>query len=186
MRQMLIRILLGFLREISMLNFSVSAIALLFFTSNKVIAASTDMSRREFDRLVAGGLEHLWDFSYLGKHPLSQLSIVKQRLPQELHHSHLDAGRAVSEILRDAIEALKPIEGQKNFSREKHYYTILVKAYVESIPNKTIAKSINMGERTLYRYSIKAIQASAQVLWDWDAGFMNNDRQPGGNQISVL
>src|SRR5713226_1446772 len=108
MRQMLISILLGFLREISIVNFSISAIALLFFTSNKATAASTDMSRREFDRLVAEGLEHLWDFSYLGKHPLSQLSIVKQRLPQMLHHSHLDAGRAVSEILRHAIEALKP------------------------------------------------------------------------------
>ncbi len=128
-----------------------------------------DLNPAEFERRVADALEHLWDFSYLGKHPLAQLSIVKRRLLTKTAGSNLATGRTVSEVLRVAIETLKPTGDQLNFSREKHYYTILTQAYVEAIPNKTIANSICVGERTLYRYSIKAIQALARILRDWEA-----------------
>ena len=132
--------------------------------------ASLDLNDWRFESLVADALEHLWDFCYLGKHPLSKLKTVQRRLTQQANSSHLDKGRVVSEVLRTAIETIKPTEDQLNFSREKHYYTILIKAYVEGIANKTIARSISVGERTLYRYSIKAIQAVAQILRDWEAG----------------
>ncbi len=149
-------------------HFSVPA-TLLFFALDDDAAMPVDVNDRQFESRVAGALEHLWDFSYLGKHPLSKLKIVKQRLAQQAHSIHLDTGRAVSEILRAAIETLKPTDGQSDFSREKHYYTILTKAYVEGVANRLVAESIHVGERTLYRYNIKAIQAVAQILRDWEA-----------------
>ena len=152
-----------------MLGIFITIVTLLFLTTNNETSAPMDMHSRQFEILLADALEHLWDFSYLGKHPLSQLSIVRRRLSQKADESHLDVGRALSEVLRAAIVALKPTEDQETCSREKHYYAILTKAYVEGITNRAIAKSIDVGDRTLYRYSIKAIQCVARIVLDWEA-----------------
>ncbi len=128
-----------------------------------------DVNNPEFDRLVANALEHLWEYSYLGMHSLARLENVQHRLAHKSGVSHVDVGKVVSQVLILAIESLKPINGQAEFSREKNYYTVLTKAYLEGTENRTIAKSLNMGERTLYRYSIKAIQSVAQIIRDWES-----------------
>ncbi len=139
-----------------------------------------NLNEKDFEKLVAQALEHLWDFSYLGMHSLAQLKSVKRRLRNRSEVSHVDVGRVVSEVLRAAIENLKPINGQRDFSREKHYYPILISAYVEGLENRAIADSLSIGERTLYRYSIKAIQCLSQILRDWEAqngsGLGNNSQ----------
>ena len=130
--------------------------------------ALAGMETREFEKLVANALEHLWDFAYLGKHPLANLRSVQSRALHRNGLSYLDTGRALSDVLQAAIESLKLCTQQEELSRERHYYTILHQAYVECVQNKMIARSLDMGERTLYRYSTKAIQAVAQILHDWE------------------
>ncbi len=129
-----------------------------------------DLSDRDFKKQVADALKHLWDFSYLGTHPLAQLKSVKRRLRNRYQATHVVVGRTVSEVLRAAIEDLKPIDEQRDFSREKHYYSILTMAYVEGVQNKAIADSLNIGERTLYRYTAKAVQCVSQILRELDVG----------------
>jgi len=127
-----------------------------------------DLNIRKFEEHVADGLEHLWDYAYLGTHPLIELQSVKQRVLQNGKPCVVDVGRALSDVLQDAIESLKPAGPHSDLSREKHYYTILYKAYVEGVQNKAISGSLNIGERTLYRYSAKAIQVVARIIRDWE------------------
>jgi hypothetical protein len=128
----------------------------------------TDLDKRKFEELVADALEHFWDYAYLGAHPLAELESVKQRVFSSVRRNHVETGRALNGVLRDAIETLKSDEKCYGFSREKHYHTILYKAYVESVRNKDIASSLHIGERTLYRYSTKAIQVVSKILMDWE------------------
>jgi hypothetical protein len=122
----------------------------------------------EFDRLVGDALEHLWDFSYLGKHPLVELQSVKSQIPLPNGWTHLDRGRALSDLLQAAIEDLKPVKRQRDVSRERMFATILYRAYVEGIPNQQIAALLHVGDRTMYRYKRRAIRVVAQLLRDWE------------------
>ena len=130
--------------------------------------ATLDLQNHAFDGLVTDALEHLWDFSHLGNHPLAELESVKRQTSGSPDLTHLDAGRALSDLLQAAIEDLKPVKKQRKFSRERTFSTILYKAYVEGIPNKQIAESLGIAERTLYRYKTRAIRVVAHILRDWD------------------
>ncbi len=68
-----------------------------------------DLNTRKFEELVADGFEHLWDYSYLGTHPLIELQSVKQRVLGNAKPCHVDVGRVLNGVLQDAIESLKPI-----------------------------------------------------------------------------
>lgn len=127
-----------------------------------------DFTDQGFEKQVADALKHLWDYSYLGKHPLARLNAVRRRMHNRSEVSHVDVGRAVSDLLQAAIGNMKPTNDQGEFSRERYYHTILTKAYVEGTENKAIADSLNIGERTLYRYCTRAVQVVAQILRDWE------------------
>jgi hypothetical protein len=132
------------------------------------LMATLDVESVKFDSLVADALEHLWDFSYLGNHALVELEIVKRQAVRSSDSTHLDEGRALSDLLQAAIEDLKPAKRQRDISRERMFSTILYQAYVEGIPNTQIAEVLNIGERTFYRYKRKAIRVVAQLLRDWE------------------
>jgi hypothetical protein len=129
--------------------------------------SNPDFPVSEFEVQVADALEHLWDYAYLGTHPLSELDCVQHRVQNGAKLNHVGVGRALSDTLQDAIKNLETSGCQNDHSRERHYYTILFKAYVDCVKNRTIADSLNIGERTLYRYSIKAIQCVARILHEW-------------------
>jgi hypothetical protein len=122
----------------------------------------------DFEKLVADALEHLWEFSYLGKSPVANLTMVKQSLPQGRKWSHVDLGRALSRVLQEAIENLKPAEHHPSFSRESLYYPILRQAYIEGIENKVIVHNLGISRRTFYRRRTEAIGVIAQILRDWE------------------
>lgn len=112
---------------------------------------------------------HLWDHSYLGKSPLGELKSVQEQMPHRAKLSRVDRGRAISAVLRAAIDHLKPIEDLPDFSISKHHHAILHKAYIEGLKNDVIAKSIGISERTFYREHANAVQALAETLCDWES-----------------
>ncbi len=130
--------------------------------------AGMDLEGPEFDGLVADALEHLWDFSHLGNHPLAQLRTVARTAKHSSDPTHLDRGRALCDLLVTAIEQPKPAKRQRDFSREKMFATILYRAYVEGVPNQEIAEGLNIGDRTFYRYKAGAIRVVAQLLREWE------------------
>lgn len=60
------------------------------------------MSFRSIDRKsqapISDALEHLWDYSYLGTHPLTKLHCIAQHLPSP-NVAHLEYGRTQSPVL---------------------------------------------------------------------------------------
>ena len=111
----------------------------------------TDLDDGEFEELVADALEHLWDFSYLGTHPLAELQGVRQRVISNGRSTHIQMGRALNIVLQNAIDNLRLDDDECEVSREKHFYTILYKSYVEGVRNRDVAGSLSIGERTFYR-----------------------------------
>src|SRR3989442_764662 len=62
------------------------------------------------DRLVEEALEHLWDYSYLGSHPLASARLARSYLANgKGRETHIDRGMAVSRLLQDAIQKLKAL-----------------------------------------------------------------------------
>lgn len=130
--------------------------------------AAIDLDSPEFDGLVADALEHLWDFSYLGSHPLARLESVTRIAARSVKPSHLDQGRALNDLLVKAIDQLKPGKRQRDISRERMFWIILSRTYIDGIPNKEITESLNIGDRTFYRYKANAIRVVARLLRDWE------------------
>jgi hypothetical protein len=77
---------------------------------------STELSTRKFEELVANALEHLWDYAYLGKHPLAELQSLKKQMHSNGKWSHVDMGRTLNETLRYAIERVVPVNHWLRFS----------------------------------------------------------------------
>lgn len=73
--------------------------------------------------LVSEALEHFWDYAYLGNHPLAELQCVRQLLASPTS-SHLEKGRALSSLLRRAIQTLEPSAERQRRSDEVIYYQI--------------------------------------------------------------
>jgi len=128
-----------------------------------------DLDSPEFMSLIADALEHIWDFSYLGKHPLTKLNTVIEQMPRKTRISHIDYGRALGEVLQAAIESIKPADKKKHWSWEARYYAVLLKTYLEGDNNRAVAHSLGISERTLYRYRVKAIRLVTEVVHDWES-----------------
>jgi hypothetical protein len=129
---------------------------------------SLDLNSPDLEKQVADALEHLWEFSYLGKSTLAKLDTVKRSLPQKRNWSHVDLGSALSGILQAAIEDLKVMEEYLGFSREALYHPILYQAFIKGAENKFIAQTLGISLRTYYRRRTEAIQVVAQILRDWE------------------
>lgn len=121
----------------------------------------------KFVATVADAVHHLWDYDYLGMSPLVELPCVKRRLTKHNGRSHLDTGRIINDILLNAIDNLKPADPEPSRSRQRLYHTIFMKAYVERLDKKTVAASLGISKRTLYRHSSHAIPIIAKILREW-------------------
>lgn len=122
-----------------------------------------------FERQVEEALEHLFDFSYLGNHPLSLLACVQPYLPKDGRLSHLDRGRALHLTLREAINRLRPDASVEAASDAARFYSVLDLAYVKGESNESAANHLQISVRTFYRARHRAIQIVTQILKDWQA-----------------
>ena len=128
-----------------------------------------DMYSNEMENWVADALEHLYDFSYLGTHPLANLRVVDKTLVRDQTPlTHVDRGRALSKVLQIAIDELKPVDKPDDVGREARFYSILYEAYRQGKENQDIALRLSISERTFYRDRRRALQAVAQVLRDME------------------
>lgn len=119
--------------------------------------------------LVEDALKRLWDFSYLGNHPLTRLKIVRDRCkPTREPLTCLHRAAAVSALLTEMIELLRPggpIPARTAIPRrEWHSYMILRFAYLEGDHNYTIMNWLQIGEGTFNRTRRRALLAVAKAL----------------------
>jgi hypothetical protein len=88
---------------------------------------------------VEAALRRMHDLPYLGSSPLAKLRAVSARLPATSPTS-VDRGRAVHQVLVEAIEKLKP-EGPRpahSSPREWHHYMVLHEAYLMDRSTETL------------------------------------------------
>ena len=98
------------------------------------------MTKSEIGQWLPDALEHLYDYSYLGTHPLSQLRCVARLIVRDQTPlTHVDRGRALSRALQIAIDELKPEDEPANVGHEKRFYAILNQKYREGRENREIA-----------------------------------------------
>ncbi len=111
-----------------------------------------DFNNPDFEVEVATALENLWDFAYLGACPLIGLKFIGARSSKHHRRSHIDAGRTLNGVLREAIENVRPGKAEPKFSKQRIIFNFLYRAYVEGIGNGDIAKSLNISTRSLDHY----------------------------------
>jgi hypothetical protein len=136
-----------------------------------VLEGFDDMS---FASLVEDALRRLYDYTYLGEHDVARLSIVDWHLQSggDRFVTHIDRGKAVSEILVDAVSKLRP-EGDAPERhtippRKWHQFTILYDAYVMGELNRDIMSKLYIGEGTFNRTRRRAVRGVAKALQEMD------------------
>ena len=100
-------------------------------------------------------LEHLYDADVLAGHWLTH----------QLHLAHLPAGsRLVRQALIDAIQSMRPTQGEPPGSPRWLMHQILLQRYVQQIGPNDLADQQGMSSRTLRRLQRRALTQLAEIL----------------------
>jgi hypothetical protein len=129
---------------------------------------------QEFASSVEDALRHLHDYAYLGEHALAQLQIVDWHLKDsdEGFLTHIDRGKALSEVMAQAVHKLRP-DGKDPVRhsippREWHSYVILHDSYVLDEMNRDIMSRLYISEGTFNRTRRRAIRGVARALQEME------------------
>lgn len=121
-------------------------------------------------KAVEDALRHVADYAYLGDHALTQFKLVKSKVAVDAI-THLDLGKAVYNVLAEAIEKLRPDDALPGDlpPREWYPYLILHDAYLEDIPNRDIMSRLYISEGTFNRTRRAALRAVTRALEEMEA-----------------
>lgn len=133
--------------------------------SQDLIASLANNPDPQFVKTVEDGLRNLNDYITLGQSVLTEYLGV----PGE---THIEKGKAVRQVLVDAIDTLKPEQAfpAEPFPREWYSYAVLHDAYIEGVPNREIMARLYVSEGTFNRSRKKALRGIARCLMEKHAG----------------
>ena len=123
-----------------------------------------------FVALVEDALRRLHDFTYLGEHDLARLRVVEWyvRDGNDGFVTHIDRGKAVSGILEQAVQKLRPAGKEPDAyavpPRAWHQYITLYDAYVLGELNRDIMSKLYISEGTFNRTRRRAVRGVAKAL----------------------
>jgi hypothetical protein len=129
---------------------------------------------KEFVSLVEDALRRLYDYPYLGEHPLASLQIVDWQLTgrDEPFVTHVDRGRALGEVVLQALNKLRPGGAEPDRHtvppREWHQFVTLHDAYVLGELNRDIMSKLYIGEGTFNRTRRRALRGVAKALQEME------------------
>ena len=120
--------------------------------------------------LIEQVLRNLKDYSFLGDTPLAQLKLVNIRLPAG-PATHIDRGKAVYQLLHEALEKLRPGAARPGepVPRQWYPYLILAEAYLEDHPNRDIMARLYISEGTFNRTRRAALRSLTRILEEMEA-----------------
>lgn len=121
-------------------------------------------------KAVEKTLRHIFDFGYLGDSEFAAYNLVKQK-SAGASQTHVDLGKAVREIIEEAIDKLKP-GGEpptEPIPREWYPYLILQGSYFEDRLNRDIMARLYISEGTFNRTRRSALRSVARVLEEMEA-----------------
>jgi tetratricopeptide (TPR) repeat protein len=131
-----------------------------------------EFETEEFETSVREALEHLWEPSYLRRSRLLSLAQVRRRAEQRTFPATpTDLIRVLRDILREAIDSLKPNEREQHGARRWRPYHLLHYTYWEEQPGDVVATRLYISRRTFYRDLTKSVRQLADVLRDMESRF---------------
>jgi predicted ATPase len=111
----------------------------------------------EFARQVADALSHLHDLARLQTHPLAERLVEGGRSSDGL-------GRALEQLLLDAIEALQPTHHGTS-ERSGRTHRLLVLRHVQGLEPSAVWVQLGIGKSEYYREHSHGLDALASLLW---------------------
>jgi CheY-like chemotaxis protein len=116
--------------------------------------------RAKFRNEIRDALAHLYDTAYLECHPL---------VPQLLElstASRLTRAQMLRSLLKEAIEALRPRQGNPSRTPEWRSYLALHHRYVQEMSPLKVQDELGISRRQLQREERKGIDALVAILWE--------------------
>ena len=111
-------------------------------------------------------LDHFWGGPKLTQSPLTELKIVKDAMSKGE-----TAANALREILRNAIESLKP-SGEKRYTAEWLLYNLLSLKYYDGVKVRDIAHRLAISEADFYRKQRTALDLLARRLQEMEENYV--------------
>ncbi len=133
----------------------------------------------EFVERVKQALEHLYDFSYLQRHPLWEAAVPSPDSP-----SQAPAAQHYRQELLAAIEALGPGPGVAFRASHARLYNLLHLRYVEGLSVQETANELGLSPRQAYRDLRRGEESVAAMLWSRYASSL--PQEAGARRLSSL
>jgi hypothetical protein len=127
---------------------------------------------------IEDALRHLYDYAYLGEHELADLAVTQTYVDDRVEVvTNLDRGRALSQMLVDVIEKLRPpgpVPARP--AREWEQYTILHDAYVMGALNREIMAKLYISESSFNRARRRAVRGIARAVAELERATQGDSR----------
>jgi CheY-like chemotaxis protein len=116
------------------------------------------LSQEEFENQVRDALSHLYDYRYLGDHPLAL-----QCFP-DVGQGGPSRAERFNRFILETIEELNPPDTSPKDASRARFYALLVYRYVEGWPLSDIMHELGYSRSTFFREQRKAIAMLASVM----------------------
>ncbi|MFN2133018.1 MAG: GAF domain-containing protein [Anaerolineae bacterium] len=135
-----------------------------------------ELSAARLRPLIEDALRHLYDYAYLGEQELADLTVTGTYVEGEVDVvTNLDRGRALSQMLVDVIEKLRPPGPIPTLpAREWEQYTILHDAYVIGTLNREIMAKLYISESSFNRARRRAVRGVARAVAEMERAMRRN------------
>lgn len=135
-----------------------------------------ELSAARLRPLIEDALRHLYDYAYLGEQELADLTVTGTYVEGEVEVvTNLDRGRALSQMLVDVIEKLRPPGPIPALpAREWEQYTILHDAYVIGTLNREIMAKLYISESSFNRARRRAVRGVARAVAEMERAMRRN------------
>lgn len=139
-------------------------------TENQMGVALLNNNRRQFEQTLTRALRSRGNLLILA-HCADQLrlQVVEKRAQDLVSGSNvvtdIERGRALWELLREAIDRLRPTASTPEHTPSWRFYAIAEGIYVQGKSAREMTAELGISSRTFHRERRAAVEALATVVW---------------------
>ncbi|MBL8097637.1 MAG: hypothetical protein JNK81_00540 [Anaerolineales bacterium] len=124
-----------------------------------VIEALTHAPDEAVVKMTEEGLRKFHDYIKLGQSPLAEWLGLQGK-------SHIERGKKVQAILRNGVDALRPLgeRPEEPLPRDWYNYAILYDAYIKGVSNNEVMARLYVSEGTFHRNRRNAVRGVTRWL----------------------
>lgn len=139
-------------------------------TENQRKVDTSDNDWRQFEQILTRALRSRGNLLILAQ-CASQLSLqaVEQRAPESLSKAgivtDIERGRALWELLREAIDRLRPTASTPEHTPAWRLYAIVESIYIQGKSARDVTAELGISSRRFHRERRAAVEALTTVVW---------------------